>query len=154
MSFEPRPYRAFASYATDPDAKLVLRVEAFLETLDRNPLVDDDMRQSVQLCVDGSDFKLPNLSGNRPALEDLITSYLRQSDYLLVFAGPHAVDHPLIRWEIRWWLQNREVDTILISLTAADDHRASPEMIFPPEIIDTGLHESAWFGRGPTQAID
>ncbi len=146
-----RPYRAFASYATDPDAKLVQRIEAFLETLDKNRLVPEALRTSVQLCVDGSDFTLPR--GPRETLEDLVATFLKRADFLLVLSGPHAIDHPWIRWEIRWWLEHREPETILLALTHGDDPSASPARLHPPEIVKAGLHAGPWFDlRGSTRS--
>jgi hypothetical protein len=134
-----RPFRAFASYSTDPDGKLVRHVESFLESLDRNALVREEMRRPIELCVDGSDFKLPRTS-DRAALEELVGSYLALSDHLLVFSGPHAVGHEWMRFELQWWLEHRGAEGILLALTAGDDPRAPAESLFPPEVVEAGLH--------------
>jgi len=41
-------YKAFISYARDPDAALAADLETFLESLDRNSLIEEPFRTSHQ----------------------------------------------------------------------------------------------------------
>jgi len=141
-----RPFRAFATYATNPDGKLVQTVEAFLETLDENPLVREDMRQAIALCVDGSDFRLPKAqAGDEEPIRQLVAEYLSKSDYLIAFVGPASRLHPWIRWEIQWWLTHRDAETLLVALTGGEDVEADPATLFPREIVEAQAHRRIWF---------
>src|SRR6266446_2287598 len=125
---------------------LVQKVESFLETLDRNKLVREDMRTKIMLCVDGSDFRLPKVaSGDEEPIKQLVAEYLSKSDFLIAFVGPDSRTHPWIRWEIQWWLEHREVETLLVALTGGDDPEADPASLFPPEIVSAGAHRRIWF---------
>src|SRR6266446_7191278 len=125
---------------------LVQKVEGFLETLDRNKLVREDMRTKIMLCVDGSDFRLPKVaSGDEEPIKQLVAEYLSKSDFLIAFVGPDSRTHPWIRWEIQWWLEHREVETLLVALTGGDDPEADPASLFPPEIVSAGAHRRIWF---------
>jgi hypothetical protein len=92
---EPTRYDAFASYATDPDRRVVRDVEQFLESVVRNRLIDPAYRKPLQLCVDGSDFTIPRgkrelaISSKSP-IEEIVVGYMKQSRYLLIFVGPKS----------------------------------------------------------------
>jgi hypothetical protein len=49
------------------------------------------------------------------------------------------------RWEIQWWLQHREAETLLVPLTGGDDPEADPATLFPPEIVAARAHRRMCF---------
>jgi hypothetical protein len=62
---EPFLYDGFASYATDPDRDLVRDVEAFVESLHRNSLIERSYRRRLEFCVDVAILSSP--AGQRSA---------------------------------------------------------------------------------------
>ena len=60
-----------------------------------------------------------SLSAN-PALWPAIESALRESEWFLFMASPLASDSHWVRKELRWWLDNRGSQRLLIVLTEGD----------------------------------
>ncbi|HET8774846.1 MAG TPA: hypothetical protein VFP80_13675 [Thermoanaerobaculia bacterium] len=72
-------YDAFASHATDPDSAVVRDVERFLESLHGNPLIPPQYRRKLELCVDGSDFKIARRQHGQAAqgIREVLIGYMR-----------------------------------------------------------------------------
>jgi len=141
---EPRfAYDAFASYATDPDLAVVRDVERFLESLHRNPLIPEPYRKKLELCVDGSDFKVVGRRGSEPPepVREIIVGYMRQCRRFVLFAGPKSAAHEWVNFEAGWWLGQDEPREVLLAVT----HGEEGEPLFPQCIIDKGLDRSLWF---------
>jgi hypothetical protein len=132
-------YEAFASYATDPDAELVRALESVVEGFHRRNGLPAEMRQEIELCVDGRDFAFPRRIRGRDdfgGIFEIVASYMRKSRALLVLTGPLSKDHPWINKEVEWWLANRPDDPIYFCLT----HGRSPDPAksYPPALRDRG----------------
>jgi len=135
-------YDAFASHATDPDSAVVRDVERFLESLHANPLIPREYRLKLELCVDGSDFKIARRRpGASDAIREILVGYMRQCRCLVLFAGPKSATHEWVNFEVDWWLQNREAESILLAVT----HGEGKAELFPASVVAAGLHESIWF---------
>jgi len=149
MSASPFLYDAFATYATKPDGALVRDVEAFLESLDTNRLVESKYRSKLSLCVDGSDFKVPGNRGPAAAkvddpVFDLITEHMKRARRCIVFVGPKSRLHPWITRELDWWLDNRDPEDLIIALTHGDNPMVDREGTFPPRVLSEGLDKRSW----------
>ncbi|NTG32408.1 PQQ-binding-like beta-propeller repeat protein [Agrobacterium rhizogenes] len=113
-------FDAFASYATDPDGKLVRSVEDFVESFHRRASTPKDFNHELELCVDGRDFVFPKIDrGITPtrAIEQVIRGYMRQCRCLIVFGGPATRKHPWISREIMWWGEERPDGPIYFAYT-------------------------------------
>jgi WD40 repeat protein len=147
---EPTRYDAFASYATDPDRRVVRDVEQFLESVVRNRLIDPAYRKPLQLCVDGSDFTIPRgkrelaISSKSP-IEEIVVGYMKQSRYLLIFVGPKSSQHPWINFELEWWIANRGARSVLLAVTHGRDPQKERKQTFPQAVLDHGIDQWPWF---------
>lgn len=135
-------YDAFASHATDPDSAVVRDVERFLESLHDNPLIPPKYRVKLELCVDGSDFKIARRRHGEAAqgIREVLIGYMRQCRLFLLFTGPKAAVHEWVNFELAWWLLNREADSVLLAVT----HGEGAAGLFPEPIVAAGLHQSIW----------
>src|SRR5205823_2260660 len=94
------------------------------------------------LCVDGSDFKIARRRpGASDAIREILVGYMRQCRCLVLFAGPKSATHEWVNFEVDWWLQNREAESILLAVT----HGEGKAELFPASVVAAGLHESIWF---------
>jgi WD40 repeat protein len=148
-SHSPYLYDAFACYSTDPDGEMVREIEAFLESLHRNSLIDRRLRRKMELCVDGSDFKLPSKQksaapGADDPVFDLIVEYLKRARRCVVFVGPSSHKHEWMTREIDWWLDNRSADDLIIALTHGRDPVGDREGTFPRRLLDAKLDRKPW----------
>lgn len=157
-------YDAFASYATDPDAELVRALESVVEGFHRREGLPTEMRQEIELCVDGRDFAFPRRVQGRDesgSIFDIVIGYMRKCRALIVLSGPLSKHHPWINKEVQWWLDNRPKDPIYFCLT----HGRSPDPTesYPPALKGRGwddlpisfdlrkYHSSAfWRGLAPS----
>jgi WD40 repeat protein len=137
-------YDAFFSYATDPDRDIVREVEIFLESLGENPLVAQKYRRSLEICVDGSDFRRPRRVAEASPLA-LIRAYLAQSRALVVFTGPRSARHPWVTLELDWWLEHRNADPVFVVVSHGQDPKGQREASFPPKVLTEGLDANVWF---------
>jgi len=144
-------YDAFASYATDPDTAVVRDVERFLESLHENPLIPREHRRKLEVCVDGSDFKVAGQRSDEVSepVREIIIGYMRQCRRLVLFSGPKSATHEWVVFEVDWWIRNRGAASILLAVTHGDDIAT----LFPACVIGAGLHRSIWldlrgYGRG------
>lgn len=150
ISSEMFLYDAFASYATDPDRDLIRDVESFLESLHRNNLVEPAYRRKLELCVDGSDFKLPGKSKAQYSqvvddpVFDLVVEYMKRSRRFVLFIGPRSRDHLWIMRELDWWLDHRDPADVLIAVTHGHDPTAERVGTFPLRIRELNLDRSLW----------
>ena len=90
-------YDGFLSYATASDYQAARRVEAFLESIHKLAPRAGGVIRRLQVCRDGSDFKLPKIQRESFPDEDpiwkIIVSQLQKARYLLgtLFAGGSSV---------------------------------------------------------------
>ncbi|MDB6011758.1 MAG: repeat protein [Gammaproteobacteria bacterium] len=144
-------YDAFACYATDPDRDLVRDVEAFLESLHRNSLIEQAHRRRQELCVDGSDFKLPRRAelSTAPPEDDpvfhLVIEHMKLARRFVVFVGPKSREHPWVTREIDWWLDHRNPADLVIAVTHGHDPMREREQTFPRRLLEANLDRSLWF---------
>ena len=144
-----RPFRAFISYSTDPDYKLSQRVESFLETFYRLKTPPGITLKPIQICRDGSDFSirhaLKQAAPSEGVIEDLIESYLNDSEYLIVLCSSKSPISRYVDLEIAWFLKNRGPDSILLAVTEGKDPANSPEEVFPKAVMAAGLHRKPFY---------
>lgn len=143
-------YDAFASYSTDPDYCLVRHVEEFLESFHRMRTPGDLTLEPLEIYVDESGSLPPREvvgpgSGRFDPIWARIGPGLEQSRFLVVFCskkvrGSHYVDE-----EIRWFLENRGPDSILLAIAEGDDPATDPGSVIPQRLIAAGVHEKPWF---------
>jgi WD40 repeat protein len=149
-SGSPYRYAAFASYTTDPDYRLVRKVEAFLESFHRLPTPAEVHLQRLEVCVDDSGIARPSTVGgpNDPAhstIFALLEQRLRESKNLLVFCSCKSPCSKWMAYEIEWFLANRGPDAILLAVTEGDNPSLVPEEVFPQPILHANLHRKPWY---------
>src|SRR6267143_2114795 len=103
---EPK-YQAFVSYSHDSDERLAAALQSSLSRFAK-PWY---RLRTMRIFRDKS-----SLSAN-PALWHSIEQALRESEYFLLLACPSSAKSRWVQQEIQWWLRNRSVEKLLISLT-------------------------------------
>jgi WD40 repeat protein len=149
VSDETFRFDAFVSYAARPDYATARRVEAFLESF-RSRLGAGEARvRQIEICRDGSDFRLPARPPGGEMTESIwtiIAEELEKSRYLLVLCSPEATQSEWVAKEIAWFLEHRGPQSILLAVTHGADPIGAPERCFPAAIRATGLHTSQiWY---------
>jgi WD40 repeat protein len=148
-STETAQYDGFLSYSTASDYQSGRRVEAFLESFHKLKPPTGAVIGRLQICRDGSDFRLPKvtreLSDSDP-IWAIIRSQLENAKYLLVLCSPGAVASPWVAKEISWFIERRGANRVLPLLTAGCDPIHSPEECFPAGLIAAGIHSARiWY---------
>lgn len=146
-------YDAFISYSTSADYKTARKVEAFLESFHQLSTQSGPALRHLQICRDGSDFKLPTKQSDaHPPLTDddpiwmIIQNELQKSNYLIVLCSTSAVTSTWVSKEIAWFINNKGPERILPVLTVGADPTANPDAFFPKEIIAAGIHiDRIWY---------
>jgi WD40 repeat protein len=139
-------YDAFISYATATDYNCARKTEAFLEAFHKTPGPAGVTIRKLQICRDGSDFRLPTKepagahASDRDPVWQTILSELCAARYLLVLCSPEAVQSPWVNKEIAWMRKNRGDEWILPALTSGFDPKTKPEECFPAGIREANLH--------------
>ncbi len=103
---EPK-YQAFVSYSHDSDERLAASLQSSLSRFAK-PWY---RLRTMRVFRDKT-----SLSAN-PALWASIEQALSESKYFLLLACPSSAKSPWVQKEVQWWLQNRSVEKLLISLT-------------------------------------
>ena len=142
-------FDAFVSYSTDPDYRLSQRVESFLETFHNLPVSDMDIGK-LSICRDGSDFSIQSVQKSATAdkasvIEAMLAEYLAQSKYLIVLCSTHTPHSQYVEFEIRWFLENRSADDVLLAVTDGIDPANTPEEIFPAAAIEANIHRRPYY---------
>src|SRR5277367_3911456 len=108
---EPRlteaQYRAFISYSHDSDARLATSLQSSLSRFAK-PWY---RLRSMRIFRDQT-----SLSAN-PGLWHSIEQALAESGYFLLLACPASAKSSWVQQEVQWWLHNRSVEKLVISLT-------------------------------------
>ena len=144
-------YDAFISYSTRTDYHIARRMESFLESFHKTSAPSNVQIRRLQICRDGSDFKLPANREKAPAegydpVWEIILGELSRSRYLIVLCSPGAVSSTWVPKEVSWMVENRGPEWILPVVTAGDNPSERPEECFPPEIIASGIHKTRiWY---------
>ena len=133
-------FEVFISYSTNPDYSTARKIESFLETFNKLPTPENLSLNPIRVCVDGSDFQASK-SGAGREVGSTIDNYLAKSKELLVLCSKNARKSRWIDQEIRWFLANRGPDAIRVALTEGEDLSKLEEEVFPPAIVETGLHK-------------
>lgn len=141
-------YDLFVSYSTDPDYKLVHKLESFLESFHQLKTPKELSLRTLNVCVDGSDFTIPRKEKNNAEtgnIPDVIKEHLSKSAELLVLCSAKACQSIWVNDEIKWFLENRGPHAIRLAVTEGIDPKKQPDEVFPQAIIDTGLHTKIWY---------
>ena len=143
-------YDAFLSYSTSSDYGQARKVEAFLESFHKALAPGGVSIRPMQICRDGSDFKLPshrppNLAEQDP-IWDIIVGELSKARYLLVLCSPESTRSTWVSKEISWMVDHRGTGCILPVLTKGAEPTEKPEECFPAQVIAAGLHKARlWY---------
>ena len=161
-------YDAFISYSFATDYARARKLESFLEAFHKSTASGPAPVHSLQICRDGSDFKLhraqrellasDSTNGTEQAAKDhvweIILRELCRAKYLIVLCSPGAVQSTYVPKEVSWFIKNRGVEWVLPVVTEAQDPKNQPEQCFPKVLIDEGIHDSRiWYDlRGAERA--
>ncbi len=143
-------YDAFLSYSTGADYTQARKVEAFLESFHKSLAPAGVSIRQMQICRDGSDFKLPS---NRSAIVaehdpiwDIIVGELAKARYLVVLCSPESTRSDWVSKEISWMVDHRGPSCILPVVTKGSQPTENPEECFPAQVIAAGLHKARlWY---------
>src|SRR5664279_4724535 len=108
MAGESR-FDAFISYSSG-DAALAKKLQESLQTLSK-PWY---RRRALRVFRDQSSMSF------NPALWDAIQAGLSASEWLIVLTSPDAAASPWVNQEVRWWLENRGTDRLLLAIARGD----------------------------------
>jgi WD40 repeat protein len=100
-------YKAFVSYSHESDAQLAMALQSSLSRFAK-PWY---RLRTMRIFQDKS-----SLSAN-PSLWDSIEQALGQAEYFLLLASPASAKSPWVHKEVEWWLRNRSVEHLIVSLT-------------------------------------
>ncbi|MFS8103843.1 toll/interleukin-1 receptor domain-containing protein [Lentzea alba] len=103
-------YGAFISYSHRQSTQVALDAKRLIESLGKRWHV----RRACQVFLDRS-----NLAA-APELWNELVQELAKSRWFVLLASPDAAASKWVDKEIRWWLENRSADTILIAVTAGN----------------------------------
>lgn len=147
-SSRPYAFDGFLSYRSQTEYGRARWLESFLEGLHRLEVRRGAPLRPLQICRDGSDFRLPARRDAGDADGEvwrIIEAELARSRHLLVLCSPGAPSSAWMTREITWFLERRPDDVLLV-IVEARDPVAHPEECFPAEIIGSGLHTSRlWY---------
>ena len=152
----PSTYQLFLSYSTDPDYARAREVEAYLESLHLRPGIRALKLEKLEICRDGSDFRLPSAQ-DPSALTDpvraVLDTYLDQSAYLGVLCSRRATTSPYVGYEVEHFLQRNLGHRILMLVTEGTDPATRPDEVIPRALIDAGIHRRPYYDlRGMRRA--
>lgn len=141
-------YDGFLSYRSQSDYARARRIESFLEGLHRLQAKTGTPLRPLQICRDGSDFRLPTARDGSAAADrvwNIIRHELERSRFLLVLCSPGATQSPWMDREIEWFVEHQP-QNILLLITDAADPIARPEDCFSQSVLRHGLHLSKiWY---------
>ena len=83
--------------------------------------------------------------GDDSPLETLISAYLERAEYLILILGPRSLSHRWINWELSWWIENRDVNRILVCVSHGADPAAERVDTFPAAVLERRLDQRIWF---------
>jgi len=95
-----------------------------------------------------------------PALWSSVERALADSSWFILVASPRAAASPWVEREIRWWLENRSADRLLIVVSdgalqwdhAAGDFDATASTALPPALLGVLKEEPRWVPVPPRAA--
>jgi hypothetical protein len=103
-------YNAFISYSHAHDGRLAAALQSGLHRLAK------PFYRLRALNV----FRDKTGLAASPALWSAIQSAIEQSEHLILLASPDATRSPWVQKELTWWLEHRQVSTLLIALTGGE----------------------------------
>jgi WD40 repeat protein len=142
-------YDAFLSYSSRSDYQAARRIEIFLESFHRSVARAADVRP-LQICRDGSDFRLPRKrkpdGGANDVILEIVGRELAKSKALIVLCSPNAVQSSYVNQEISLWLERFPDRPILPVILKAKAPSELPDECFPPALLEKELHRAAiWY---------
>lgn len=149
---ETYAFDAFLSYSARADYDSVRRMESFLESFHTLKTPRELPLKKLEICTDVSDFRLPPRSQRPasptdvPSIAAVLDQHLAQSRYLVVLCCPEAVGSQWVDYEVRWFLEHRSREDILLAVTGGADPANQPEEVFPAAIREERLHlQASWY---------
>lgn len=140
----PFEFDLFISYATDPDYLLARDLHRFLTTFHATPAMRRRALPPLRVCLDSASF-LRRRSGRVLSVAQAIESHLQASRELLVLCSPGAARSGFVADEVAWFLEHRGKDAIHIAVTHGAEPAAAPDQVFPPPVLQAGLHHGVWY---------
>jgi WD40 repeat protein len=147
-------FDAFASYARDPDERLVVDTKDFLEGLHRVHVKGVRYLAPLRVWVDKVNLAVRRArrdgSAERaalsPDLRSVLDAELVRSRSLIVFCSENATRSTWVNYEVDWWLSSKPPrGPIWLVVTEGADPGRFPEQVFPRAALDAKLHESVWY---------
>jgi tetratricopeptide (TPR) repeat protein len=143
-------YDAFISYSHAKDRPIAAALQSTVQKLGK-PWY---RRRALRLFRDDT-----SLSAS-PQLWPSIERALGQARYLALLASPEAAASPWVNKELRWWLEHKSADTILIGLTGGKlewdakcgDFGWREGMPLPPALKGAFATEPRWTDLSPYHA--
>jgi WD40 repeat protein len=136
----------FLSYSTAPDYRLAAHIESYLETFHKLRGPHDLNLRPLQVCRDGSDFKLSQRADQSSlTVENVLEQYLSRSRWLLVLCSKQAATSAFVSFEIDWFIRHRGIDAVLVGLTEGADPATAPKLAFPAALLEHGLHQRPFY---------
>lgn len=138
----------FVSYSTDPDYRLVRKLESFLESFHKIRTPGTVTLRRLQICVDGSDFSLTRAEKAEKqagSIPDVLEHHLQQCADLLVICSANSCNSIWVGREIQWFLENRGPGSVRLAVSEGEDLGRQPDSVFSEVIIKNRLHEQIWY---------
>ena len=144
---DDKKFDCFLSYSTDPDYKLVSKVEKFLESFHKNFSKRQQQELGIrplQVCVDESDLEFEVVAEGSD-ISDPITQAIERglglSKWLIVFCSKNAMGSTWVSDEISWWESNFGTGRIKLVLTDPDEQVKG---LFSSQIQRLELADHPW----------
>jgi WD40 repeat protein len=141
-------FDAFLSYSTLTEYWLARRIEAFLEGLHETPGGKRAHLRPLQICRDGSDVRqrLSVPRASEDAIWERIRSRLAQSQRLIVLCSRQSSQAYWVDREIRWMIEHRGPEAVLLAVAAEADPVAAAEQVFAAPIREHRIdREQLWY---------
>jgi WD40 repeat protein len=105
-----RKYAAFISYKRDPDLRIATAIQSALHQITK-PWY---RIRAMRVFRDKTDLAISH------KLWASIQQGLEAAEYFIILASPHSAGSEWVKKEIRYWVENRSADKLLIVLTGGD----------------------------------
>lgn len=134
-------FDAFLSYSTRTEYWLSRRIEAFLEGLHETPGGKRARLRALQICRDGSDVRQRFCAqrADEDAIWARIKVSLEQSKRLIVLCSRESSQAYWVDKEIRWMLEHRGPEAVLLVVASDADPGVAPDQVFAAPIRDHGI---------------
>jgi hypothetical protein len=106
----------------------------------------------LSICRDGSDFSLVSLkkqagktSNPEEYINEILIQYLDKCRYMLVLCSSNSAKSKYVAFEIKWFIENKGVDNILLAISEGENIDDQREVLFHPIILEHGLDKKPFY---------